>query len=578
MAKSVFTNPPSYRDGVTRTNPDPFLVNYFGTYYCYSTAEAGVNVSISTDMVTWEYKGFCFQEPGRSSYWAPCVIYRNGLFYMYVSDRPEGTEDPHLQRMRVATSNSPTGPFTFRKQLADFFAIDADVVTGDDGKMVMFYASNELTAESCDKTGTSVVVDTMADPFTLEGNPKPVILPSIDEEIFERDRFHDGQDWYTIEGSTYFRSGAYAFQTYSGNAYENPDYFIGLAAAEATPTIYDLEWAKVPSESQYAPLIRKNEYVEGTGHNSIVRGPNLIDLWINYHGRDCSEPRMRGAEQRKLYLDRLFEAEDKILCAGPTAFPERVPEKPTFSGNGCGSAFSDYTLAKDLRSFESEFYMRAEVKDANMSTVYDFKLVCNSGSETHFAVNPSGVHSYDSDSQSFIPFPMPTDLQAWQPWRISRSTRGLDLSLGEVTIAHLENDHSVPCLLSVSTDADAELGYWRVTTYEEADRAVLEQRGFLNDPGDDSATLKIPLQDCSRIELIFSSEAKPNITVRGETASENCFICRGHTVWSGVVLGDEAESMQIVGELDNLLKCRITNIPIENPKGYYSKGVSSENS
>ena len=43
-----------------------------------------------------------------------------------------------------------------------------------------------------------------------------VVRPTMDEEIFMRDRFEKGKDWYTVEGAFYFRKGDWHYVTYSG--------------------------------------------------------------------------------------------------------------------------------------------------------------------------------------------------------------------------------------------------------------------------------------------------------------------------------------------------------------------------
>ena len=39
-----------------------------------------------------------------------------------------------------------------------------------------------------------------------------VVRPTMDEEIFMRDRFEKGKDWYTVEGAFYFRKGDWHFR------------------------------------------------------------------------------------------------------------------------------------------------------------------------------------------------------------------------------------------------------------------------------------------------------------------------------------------------------------------------------
>lgn len=322
-----FSNPVSFDDG-SHTNPDPYVARFLGLYYCYSTDDAGVQVSVSEDLVAWEYKGFAYVEEGRHSYWAPCVVYRNGTFYMYVSNREVGEEDSHRQRMRVATATDPLGPFTYRHTMKDTFCIDADVVIGTDGQPVMFYATNDATGASAERAGTAVVVDRMDDMLHLAGRPRPVIVPTLDEEIFARNRFGDGRDWHTVEGSTYVTFRDKAYMTYSGNAYEREDYFVGVSSASLNAPIDELEWTKQPDDETFAPLLRRTGDVEGTGHNSITVAPNLVDPWIVYHGRDAHTPLDPSREQRVMRIDPLVFRGGQLECDGPSSTPIPRPARP----------------------------------------------------------------------------------------------------------------------------------------------------------------------------------------------------------------------------------------------------------
>jgi hypothetical protein len=337
----TYTNPLRYADGVARTDPDPFVLPFRGRYWCYSTDEHGVNVSRSPDMVTWHRVGYALTVPGRRHYWAPCVIYAAGLFWMYVSHRPKGCDDPHQELLHVATSPLPEGPFEIRRRLFDSFSIDPHVVRDPaSGEYVIFYSTNDVTGLDADGTGTSILVDRMVTMEEPAGSPRPVVVPTLEQEIFERDRFGDGRDWYTIEGATYVAYRDRAYLTYSGNAYVGEDYFIGYARAPLSGGPADVAWAKYPSDSEWSPLVRRDEAVEGTGHNSVARAPNLVDDWIVYHGRDAGVPLDPGREERVMRIDPLFYDGDRLATPAPTSTLRPAPAAATvrddFTGQGLG--------------------------------------------------------------------------------------------------------------------------------------------------------------------------------------------------------------------------------------------------
>lgn len=327
---ATYLNPVPYADGVARTNPDPFVLRFRGRYWCWSTDETGVNVSTSRDLVTWHFVGQVLADPARRQYWAPCVIHADGLFWMYVSSRPAGSDDPHEEVLQVATSERPDGPFELRRRMFDTFSIDPHVVRDPaTGGYVLFYSTNDVTGLDEEGTGTSILVDRLRAMDEPEGRPRPVVVPTVDEEIFERNRFGDGRDWYTIEGATYLTRRDRAYLTYSGNAYVGEDYFIGHSRAELDGGPADLRWTKYPDDHTWAPLVRRDAAVEGTGHNSVVRAPNLVDDWIVYHGRDADQPLDLEVEQRVMRIDPLRVDGDRLTTPAPTSTSQPAPAGAT---------------------------------------------------------------------------------------------------------------------------------------------------------------------------------------------------------------------------------------------------------
>ena len=264
-----------------RSQGDPYVIKFEGKYYMYATHSNGVQLYVSENMYDWVYKGLCYIRVGHKEYWAPSVIEIDNKFYMYVSTFETEETDVHLERIQVAVANRPDEEFKFVKELTKPFSIDPHVVvSGED--LYMFYSINDYEAE---RTGTLIVVDKMLSPTEMEGNPQIVVRATLDEEIFMKDRFRVGQHWHTLEGAFYIRKGNYHYVTYSGNCFENENYYLGYAVAYGeTFDLKTLQFKKYPDESTYYPLLRKNEFEEGTGHNSILQDGDKYYLF--YHGRD----------------------------------------------------------------------------------------------------------------------------------------------------------------------------------------------------------------------------------------------------------------------------------------------------
>ncbi|MCI8500341.1 MAG: family 43 glycosylhydrolase [Clostridia bacterium] len=290
-----------------KAQPDPYIIKADdGFYYLYVSGVENVGIYRSSSPEgEWEYRGAAFEEEGFCEYWAPCVVEENGVYYMYYSSVPQGCDDMHEQAIKIATSDRPDGKFVYRKTMIEPFSIDAHVVKSG-GEYYIFYSCNDYEAE---RAGTYIAVDKMLDLFTAEGNPVPVVLPTLDEEIFLRDRFRVGQNWHTIEGAFYFRKGDDHYLMYSGNCYQSQYYFIGYAYAHgAENDLRRLQFRKMPDECTYAPLLCRNREETGTGHNSVLEENGVY--YIVYHGRDAGAD--EKTETRTARIKR-FTAEGGVL-------------------------------------------------------------------------------------------------------------------------------------------------------------------------------------------------------------------------------------------------------------------------
>lgn len=285
---------------------DPYVIKASdGRYYMYATG--GQVYSSDTLLNGWEYGGVCLEMPGQKVCWAPSVIGLDGKYYMYYSSIDEGNDDEHGHTMRVAVSDTPTGVFKYTKTLLPPFSIDAHVVETPSG-LYLFYCNNDYEAE---RAGTYILCDRMQNPLAVEGKPVPVVRPTIDEEIYMKDRFKVGQHWHTIEGAFYFYNDGIHFLMYSGACYQNPTYFIGycIAYGPENADLRDLEWKKYPDDYTYAPVLKKNDFIEGMGHNSIIFDNGKC--YIVYHGRDYGDIELEE-DTRSARIDEMFIDGEKL--------------------------------------------------------------------------------------------------------------------------------------------------------------------------------------------------------------------------------------------------------------------------
>lgn len=289
--------------------PDPYIIEADGRFYIYCTSPSGVQ-AYRSDSLTGEYEdiGKVLAIDGKKLFWAPSVIRINGKYYMYVSCMNEEEEDAHLQTMHVASSDSPEGPFLNAKPLIKPFSIDSHVVQNESG-LYIFYSTNDYSG---DRIGTYICVDKMPDPEHVAGKPVPVVKPTLDEEIFIKNS--DGRkNWHTIEGAFYFKEGDYQFVIYSGNCYKSPYYYLGYAVAKTDETdLTKVKFKKYPADNVYAPLIARNDFEEGTGHNSVIKYNG--EYFVVYHGRDKGETEADGEDKRTARICKLIVNGDKLIA------------------------------------------------------------------------------------------------------------------------------------------------------------------------------------------------------------------------------------------------------------------------
>lgn len=284
---------------------DPYVIEHEGKFYMYCTGVSGAECYVSDSIFgNWRYIGHVLSADGQKEYWAPSVIENDGTFYMYYSSMPLSANDVHTQQIRLAVSNKPDGEFKYVCDVLPPFSIDPHVVKNESG-LYMFYSVNRYEGE---RVGTYIVCDKMLNFQQTANEPKTVVEPTQDEEIFEKDRFVNGQHWHTIEGAFYFEQGGYHYCMYSGNCYEKPTYHIGYAACKSNGSqLNKLDFVK-HVEKEFNPLIATDGAETSTGHNSLIKVDG--QYYVVYHGRDVSSDMSK--QPRTARICKLF-AKDGIL-------------------------------------------------------------------------------------------------------------------------------------------------------------------------------------------------------------------------------------------------------------------------
>ncbi|HKG55899.1 MAG TPA: glycoside hydrolase family 43 protein [Candidatus Limnocylindrales bacterium] len=298
---------------------DPYVVRHGDTYWAYGTGPSSdhdsrvFEILRSDDLVHWEPVGRALERldiPGATTYWAPEVVADRGVLFLYYS---VGDEDRgHV--IRVATADRPEGPFLDSGQVLtpdEPFAIDAHPFRDVDGEWYLYYARDLLTG---DRVGTSLAVDRLVDMTALAGDPRAVLTPTADWQLFKRARPMYGSvyDWHTLEGPFVVRRNGRYYCLYSGGAWTGAGYGVSWAVADDPLGPFS------ELRSDRATLLRSVPGLAGPGHNSIVTGPDGEDYLV-YHAWDS------GHTGRRMCIDRVDWTADGPRTLGPTARPQPVP-------------------------------------------------------------------------------------------------------------------------------------------------------------------------------------------------------------------------------------------------------------
>jgi arabinan endo-1,5-alpha-L-arabinosidase len=261
-------------------------------------------VLVSDDLVTWRSVGGALDKPAGcgGDFWAPEVAEHEGRWWMYYSCG-QGDQGHSL---RVAVAGSPVGPYV--DQGVDLtpgerFAIDPHPFRDVDGSWYLFYARDVLEGE---RVGTMLAVDRLETMTRLAGQPRTILTPSGDWQIFLRGREMYGQvyDWHTLEGPFVRHHGGRYWCFYSGGSWLEPTYGVGVAVAD-TPLG---PWTGLGDSSIMGTV---PGHVIGPGHNSVVTGPHGRDV-IVYHAWDVAQT------ARRMCIDPLLWTDDGPVVDAPT--------------------------------------------------------------------------------------------------------------------------------------------------------------------------------------------------------------------------------------------------------------------
>jgi arabinan endo-1,5-alpha-L-arabinosidase len=303
---------------------DPFVLRTDEGYLAFGTgrvvSDRVFEVLSSPDLQAWTRVGGALEpaeEALGTDYWAPEVAEHDGRWYLYYS---VGRGDAG-HRIRVATAADPRGPYRDAGVTLtpdERFAIDPHPFRDDDGTWYLFYARDVLDG---DRVGTMLAVDVLEGMTRLRGEPRTILRPSGDWQIYLRSRpmYENVYDWHTLEGPFVRRHGGRYYCFYSGGNWQEPTYGVAYAVAD-----HPLGPWREPEPPRPPLLATVPGHVIGPGHNSVTTAPEGTDV-IVYHAWDPARTR------RRMCIDPLVWGADGPTTPGPTYEPEGSAVSPTDS-------------------------------------------------------------------------------------------------------------------------------------------------------------------------------------------------------------------------------------------------------
>ena len=247
------------------------------------------------DLVDGRFEGRAVANGGegawnRYNFWAPEVLVEGGKYWLYYTAKSRKDEKNHTNRLGVAVSERPGGPFEDRGVVIEHAALDGSLFRDADGQLWLYYVTEHGNARGL--AAGKIWVDRLIDPMTVADEGRCLI---------------DRHEWQ--EGPVVLRlaDGRYNL-SFSLGGWTGSSYRVGQALGERPDG---------PFEESEELIMETTEAVIGPGHHNFFVGPDG-ERWLIYHGWDV--------EQTARYprLDRMeVGADGTIRSEAPTSGRQR---------------------------------------------------------------------------------------------------------------------------------------------------------------------------------------------------------------------------------------------------------------
>ena len=273
----------TFRNPITESGADPFVVRFEDGYYYVYSADGGVFVSRADNIHHLRQDGKCIFRPEEGKpysreLWAPEIHFIDGEWYCYVA-ADDGVNANHHMYVLKSTDGRPDGVYAMVGMLDDgsgCWAIDGTVMPCG-GKLYFVWSG----WESRENTHQNLYIAPMKSPTELAGARVLISRPEYDWEKRGSGPTKSGKCLPTVnEGPQILEKDGTVHVIYSAAGSWCRHYCLGMLTLRGGDPLNPADWVKCKE-----PVFVESEGTHGPGHCSFVKAKDGKTDFIIYHAR-----------------------------------------------------------------------------------------------------------------------------------------------------------------------------------------------------------------------------------------------------------------------------------------------------
>ena len=273
----------TFRNPITESGADPFVVRFEDGYYYVYSADGGVFVSRADNIHHLRQDGKCIFRPEEGKpysreLWAPEIHFIDGDWYCYVA-ADDGVNANHHMYVLKSTDGRPDGVYAMVGMLDDgsgYWAIDGTVMPCG-GKLYFVWSG----WESRENTHQNLYIAPMKSPTELAGARVLISRPEYDWEKRGSGPTKSGKCLPTVnEGPQILEKDGTVHVIYSAAGSWCRHYCLGMLTLRGGDPLNPADWVKCKE-----PVFVESEGTHGPGHCSFVKAKDGKTDFIIYHAR-----------------------------------------------------------------------------------------------------------------------------------------------------------------------------------------------------------------------------------------------------------------------------------------------------